>query len=266
MAADPAGTMSEKVAACRKMQGAARHASLRGATHHRITQGTTGRRRSFMRALLAFLVAVVATAQGARAETLYVTDRVEIVLRDGKGMEHKIVGVARSDDPVEALSTEGEYTFVRLGTGTEGWVLTRYLTASPPKKAVITQLTEEIRQLKKKNEQTRNDLARLADEKREIVTARQSLEKRLQELSAENREIKSGCADFVALRDKHATMIVEMKDAKKTIGDLTAENEQLRENTRLMWFIFGAGAVLSGFAIGMYLQSLRNKKRRSFSF
>jgi hypothetical protein len=70
----------------------------------------------------------------------------------------------------------------------------------------------------------------------------------------------------VKLRDDHEKLKAEIKSTRETLASLTAENEDLRESTRLMWFIFGAAAVLSGFLIGMYLQSLRNKKRRQINY
>jgi len=200
------------------------------------------------------------------AEFMYVTDKVEIVIREGKGMEYKIVGVARSNDKVEVLNTEGEYANIRLASGTEGWVLSRYLTETLPKNMMITGLSGEIEQFKEKLKSAQDESSRLNDEKNSLENTRQMLEKKLLALEAENQEIRTGCADFVKLRDDHEKLKTEMKSTRESLASLTVENEDLRENTRLMWFIFGAAAVLSGFVIGMYLQSLRNKRRRQISF
>lgn len=214
------------------------------------------------------VVAVFWIAQSAvvGAETMYVTDKIEIMLREGRGMEHRIVGVARSNDPVEVIATEGEYAQIRLSNGQEGWVLSRYLTASLPKTMVIENLTKELEQIREKLKTAQQDAARLAEEKKGLEVARAALEKKVQELAAESKEIKEGCADFIALRDSHAKLADELKALQKTAAQLSAENRELRENTNLMWFIFGAGAVLSGFVIGMYLQGLRARRRSQIKF
>ncbi|MCX8044689.1 MAG: TIGR04211 family SH3 domain-containing protein [Desulfobacterota bacterium] len=211
-------------------------------------------------ALAAFIVAV------ASAETLYVTDKMEILVREGKGMEHKIIGIARSNDPVEVLATEGEYAQVRLANGLEGWVLSRYLTTALPKTKVIENLRGELEQIKERLKQAQDDNARLAEEKKGLEAARTALDKRVQELTAENSEIRKGCADFIALRDQHTTLTAEMAQMQTRLRELTAENESLRDTTRLVWFIVGAGAVVSGFVVGVVLQGLRMRRRKSLSF
>lgn len=219
-----------------------------------------------MRSLFVACAVMLMLPVFAGAETMYITDKIEVVLRDGKGMEYKIVGVARSNDKVEVLSTEGEYANIRLSNGVEGWLLSRYLTQSLPKSAVITTLTSDMDQAKEKHKTAQEEIIKLNEEKASLANTKQALENKIKNLENENQEIKTGCADFVKLRDDHEKLKAEMKSNRETAATLTVENEDLRENTRLMWFIFGAAAVLSGFLIGMYLQSLRNKRRRQISF
>jgi hypothetical protein len=52
-----------------------------------------------MRIRILVVAALLMLQTVAMAETRYVTDKIEIMLREGKGMEHKIIGVARSNDP-----------------------------------------------------------------------------------------------------------------------------------------------------------------------
>jgi len=219
-----------------------------------------------MRIRILVVAALLMLQTVAMAETRYVTDKIEIMLREGKGMEHKIIGVARSNDPVEVLTIEGEYAQIRLGSGLEGWVLARYLSPAIPKPMVIANLSNEIEQTREKLKNAQQELVRLGDEKKTLEASQSALEKKVQELTAENKDIRAGCADFIALREDHAKLSAELKNARTTLSDLSAENEELRENTRLMWFIFGSAAVLSGFIIGMYLQSLRLRRRRQINF
>ncbi|MCZ6584842.1 MAG: TIGR04211 family SH3 domain-containing protein, partial [Gammaproteobacteria bacterium] len=76
------------------------------------------------------LMMVAATAVG---QTLYVSDQLVITVRTGPSTENSIITNLVSGDAVEVLQLNAEtgYTRVRLVSGTEGWVLSRYLVASP---------------------------------------------------------------------------------------------------------------------------------------
>ena len=76
------------------------------------------------------LMMVAATAVG---QTLYVSDQLVITVRTGPSTENSIITNLVSGDVVEVLQANAEtgYTRVRIQSGVEGWVLGRYLVASP---------------------------------------------------------------------------------------------------------------------------------------
>jgi len=78
---------------------------------------------------------------------MYVTDSFEITVRTGTSTEHKISAMLRSDEEVEALENLGDWTKVRLKTGKEGYVLSRYLTPNIPKSFIITGLQKKVKTL-----------------------------------------------------------------------------------------------------------------------
>ena len=69
----------------------------------------------------------------ALAATAYVTDELEITLRRGQGTQFGIRAMLDSGSRVEVLQQDAEsgYTQVRTSSGTEGWVLSRYLQNNP---------------------------------------------------------------------------------------------------------------------------------------
>jgi len=67
----------------------------------------------------------------AHAETRYVTDKLSIELRRGPGNEYKITRTLEAGLALEVIEqTQEGYSRVRVGDaqGTEGWVLTQFLT------------------------------------------------------------------------------------------------------------------------------------------
>jgi SH3 domain protein len=191
----------------------------------------------------------------AYAEMMYITDRIEVSVRSGKGLAagSKYLGVVRTNDKVEVLETDGEYARVRLANGTEGWVNTRYLTATPPKAAPSSA-------------NPKDELTILRDEKTGLEQLRDQQMLKIKETEAALENLKAGCADFTKARAELEKAQQELRLSQDLAAQLTKENEELAQNTRLMWFIFGAVAVLCGFIIGMWLQSLRNRRKPRISF
>lgn len=211
-----------------------------------------------LKGLLAAAVVFILPAF-ALAEPMYITDRIEASVRSGKGLAagSKYLGVVRTGDVVEVLATDGEYAQIRLANGTEGWLHTRYLTAAQPM---------DSEKFKEKNKSAQEELTRLREEKAGLETLRNQQALKMKEDAAAFEELKAGCADYVKGRAEIEKAQKEVSAHKESIAQLTKENEALAQNTRLMWFIFGAAAVLCGFIIGLWLQSLRNRRKPRISF
>ncbi|MBN2106318.1 MAG: TIGR04211 family SH3 domain-containing protein [Deltaproteobacteria bacterium] len=195
----------------------------------------------------------------AGAETMYITDRIEASVRSGKGLAagSKYLGVVRTGDAVEVLAMDGDYAQVRLGNGMEGWLHMRYLIAAPP---------ADSEKLKEKNKSAQDEVARLREEKAGLEALRNQQALKMKEDEAAFESLKAGCADYIKARAEIEKAQQEVALQKEITAQLTKENELLAQNTRLMWFIFGAAAVLCGFIIGMWLQSLRKRRKPRISF
>ena len=73
------------------------------------------------------------------AETRYVTDELEVTLRSGQSTRNNIVRMLKSGTALEVLEDSGDtgYSLVRLPSGTEGWVLSRFLVNQPVARDVL---------------------------------------------------------------------------------------------------------------------------------
>lgn len=67
----------------------------------------------------------------AAAQTVYVTDRLAVPVRERPGRDAATVALTTSDTPVERLQRQGAFSRIRLPDGTEGWVEDIYLTPRP---------------------------------------------------------------------------------------------------------------------------------------
>ena len=96
-----------------------------------------------MKALAALLLALAAIDEG-RAATAYVTDELVLGVYAAATTQGPRLATLHSGATVEALSTTGDATQVRLLDGTTGWVKTAYLTTTEPATARLKLLQDEL--------------------------------------------------------------------------------------------------------------------------
>ena len=131
-----------------------------------------------MRRALVFALTLIATS--AMSETAYVSDELVLgVYSEENGQGQKLTTL-HSGAVVETLSVNGEFTQVRLGDGTTGWVKTSYLTSKEPAVVRVKQLEEELARARATTPElaeaaARNELAQLksqlADKQAELDAA-----------------------------------------------------------------------------------------------
>lgn len=155
----------------------------------------------------------------ATAKTMYVSDMLHATIRRGPTTEHKIIAFVRSNRPVEVLEEEGDWSYVMLKNGKEGWILSRLLVEGPTKEALVEQLRTE-------NERLKEELSFLKEE-----NAR---------LKAESLEQQSK---------------IEKQD--KTLFSLQQKTEDLSHNRPTRWLLSGAFVLLTGIFIGYFSRKKR---------
>ena len=107
-------------------------------------------------------------AQGSGlAETMYVTDRLHLSLRNAPDAGQPALKILPSDTMVDVIETEGNWAKVKVEGGGTGWVMKKYLVEDLPKSLVIEQLKGQIEESKVIPERLRKENASL---KREIDT------------------------------------------------------------------------------------------------
>jgi SH3 domain protein len=202
----------------------------------------------------------------SNAETMYITDTLQFAIRSGMGVEYKILKFLKSNDKVDVVATEGEYSKLRLDDGAEGWILTRYLKSDTPKSNLIEDLQSQIEKLKEKNNNSRETIIQYGEDIKELESIKKTQEHHIKNLENEFNDLKSSSTDYLLLKSEHEKLKEEMTKNTRTISKLNSEKEELREKTNLMWFVAGSSAVLIGFIIGFALQNLRYKRKRPISF
>lgn len=173
-------------------------------------------------------LAVLLSWAAAHAETLYVSGYREVMLRTGPSVEHRIIAVLKTGNPVEVVGTEGDYNLVSLPDGRQGYVPRNFLTGETPPQRRLAELTARVE-------------AQGAE---------------LERLRSQNRQL---AADHDKLGKDHAS-------DKRLLQRLQQESSEVERDERLSWFLAGAGVLLIGWVMGWTRLRLRRKTRaRSFT-
>ena len=195
------------------------------------------------RILPALLLTLCACAHSVLAETKYVTDQFEIMLRTGQSVQHEILRQLKSGTQVTVLESNYEYSRVRTASGKEGWVLTRYLIDQPAGRERAVKLQADLELLQN------NFDALLAREKNDLQQEIDRLEMLAQKP--------------LTLEKRNLALKTELQQQQQRYQVLLQETEALRTPYKdREWLITGAGVFFAGMVVGMVLVAMGRRKRR----
>ena len=200
----------------------------------------------------------------AQGQTRYVTDRTIVELRRGPSIEYLILRNLEAGERVEVLEQDEDagYSRVRVADqGTEGWILTRFLTAEP---IARERLAVAERSLSGAREQVAGLQEQTAELTRELSAARTELTQVRSshgEVSQELAEIRAAAANVVEIRDQNTRLQQRVLQLEGEVENLTANNTRLAGRSNQNWFVVGAAVLLGGIVIGLVAPSLRRKRR-----
>lgn len=192
--------------------------------------------------LVAFLL-IISLPHLAGAQTKYVTDEFEIMLRTGQSTQHEILRALKSGTPVTVLESNVNYTHVRLASGQTGWVLTRYL---------INQASGRDRYdtLKKKYD----DLKSNFDSK---------VEKEKDGLRAEMAKLEEIAKKPLELRRENQALKAELELQKTQLNQALRESEVLKSPLKdRQWFVSGGMVAIFSLILGIILTRIPLRKRK----
>ncbi len=204
------------------------------------------------------LAATLLPGTARAAETAYVVDVIRVSVRSGPANDQKPVGLVESGNAVEVLKPGEEWSLVRLPNGTEGYVLSRYLTNVQPAKFRLDQLQERQRALSAQVAAAAEETARLKAENERLADSQKELDRLRSEFDAFRRD----AADVAALRAKNESMAAELSDRQQRAAELEGQSADVLTMTTLYWFLGGAGVLLVGFLPGF---SVKRQRRWSSS-
>ena len=187
---------------------------------------------------------ILSASQGALAQTRYVTDQFEIMMRTGQGNQFGIVRQLKSGTEVTVIEQNADYTQVRLSSGAEGWVLTRYLMDKPSGRDQVAALQLKYDQLKANFDQL--------------------VEQETQNLQKEIARLENLAKKPLELQQQNAALKKQLEQQKERYLALAEESEVLKSPYKdRQWFVTGAFVVAASMIFGIILTRIpwQRKKR-----
>jgi len=186
-----------------------------------------------------------------------------VELRRGPSTEYLILRSLDAGQAVEVLEQTAEgYSRVRVSDqGTEGWVLTRFLSTETSARDRLAVAERNLSNSRSRVTELEQQVAALSAElgttKAELEQTRANHDHVNQELSS----IKTAAANVVEIRDQNETFRQRLIERERQVEELSAQNGALAGRNNQSWFIVGAGVLFGGIVIGLIAPSLRKKRR-----
>lgn len=197
------------------------------------------------------------------AKTMYITDRIEIGLRSGTGLEYRILGRVRTGDRVEVLQSERNWSKVRLTDGTVGWINTSFLVDQiRPSAGEDSKGQEELKEAKE-------TILALSREKETLLQEKARLIQEAEEAKALARTLQQDktrktAPELADLQNKYQDLEKEASSLRQKLAQRPEGEKGLRNREQLVWFSAGALVLLVGLVFGLILGRSRRKTRRYY--
>jgi len=220
--------------------------------------------------ILAALLLICACSSGfsasASAESRWVSDVLYVPLRSGKGNSFRILNRGLKTGlelTFVSEDTEEGWTEVKTASGELGWIRSQYLIDTKPAVLQLATAQKTIERLSlernKYKEQAKTAKSQLKNASGDAKTSHKTNAKLQQQLS----DLKSISGDAVALHERHQLLLENHKIMETELDVIKSENDRLRDDRTMTFFLYGAGSVLLGVLITIILPSLRRKKSYS---
>jgi SH3 domain protein len=197
----------------------------------------------------------------------WVTDEFEVMMRTGKTNQKSIVRQLKSGTRVEVLDTDAEagYTKVRVSSGAEGWVLSRYLRSTPTAKLRVPELEQRLARSETRQKELRRELDELKKERQELQRERSDLQSTNRSVQNQLERVTELSADTIQVDDQNRQLKQRLIDTERQIEELEQANGKLSSRADREWFLIGGVVLTVGLLLGLIIPRINLRKKSSWS-
>ncbi|MDQ7090604.1 MAG: TIGR04211 family SH3 domain-containing protein [Methylococcales bacterium] len=197
------------------------------------------------------------------AKTLYVTDNVKINLRAGDSNKSKIIATLPSGTALTYISKQPGSNFakVRMPNGRYAFVLNSQTTTEPTNKLALVTITTERDKLSQENDELEAELLMLRGDSTAAETSKNSLTVEREKLTRELEDLKYTSSHAIKIKTQRDSLQEQVVQTQKELEEFKLENQTLKANIKLEWFLWGGCAIFFSILLGAILPKLGWRKR-----
>ena len=216
--------------------------------------------------LLAICLLVFVPAAHTCAQSMWVSDQFEVMLRTGPSTSNAIERMLPSGTALEIIERDDEagYARVRTAAGTEGWVLTRYLMTEPSAREQLATLTNRLTSANSEGTSLSSQLDAVRGEYDAASRKISSLEADKRRLEQELAGIKRTAANVLSIDTQNKDLREQLASAEIRAATLEQQNRELSGRTTRYWFMTGALVLVVGMVLGIWLPRIRWQRRSRY--
>jgi len=217
--------------------------------------------------ILFFVLVLYAPFMAHATEKAYVTDRLEVQLRRGQSLQHKIVRMVPSGTEVNVVEQNPQtgYSFVQLDSGEEGWILSRYLSPQPVALNQLDEMTKKLELALEDNKRLKSELATVASGKQSTDKTAQQLQAETARLNTELMAVRQASANALQIQAERDSLRESVINLERELDTLRREKQALEADHRQDWFMIGASVLFGGILLGLFLPRLSWRKKSGWS-
>jgi len=216
--------------------------------------------------LLFLTICCVGFSASANAESRWVSDVLYVPLRSGKGNSFRILNRGLKTGlelTFVSEDTEEGWTEVRTVSGELGWIRSQYLIDTKPAAIQLATAQKNIERLSRERTKYKEQAKKARSELKSASGDVKTRQKTNADLQQQFNDLKVISGDAVALHARHQSLLHNHKIMETELDVIKSENDRLRDDRTMTFFLYGAGSVLLGVFITLVVPSLRRKKSYS---
>ncbi len=205
-----------------------------------------------------YLILTVLSCNSAFAETVYVSDSVDLTLRSGESNSHKIIKMLSSGTKLTLLDNNKatNYSKVKTSGGLVGYLPTRFIQNKPTNSWYLTKANQELELLKSENEKMKASLAEIQQNDSGTATGNSDLINERDQLSNDLNDIRQTASNAIQLKQQRNELQERVVNVERELQQLKREKQALEDSTSQDWFLYGGILSFLGIFLGLLIPKI----------
>ncbi len=212
------------------------------------------------------LLGLILTPAQAQTTQYVTTEGIKVMMRTGTSLNNKILKELGSGDVVTVIEENlaSDWSQVEVEDGTRGYVLSRFLSEVPVARQQLSELQARYAEQQETIGQQGEQIEQLQDSLNRERSDNDALKTTLRASEQELSDVRGAAENTLAILEQNKTLQTTLNELQLERNRLTEENLELKDSTRLDWFVRGGAVSLIAFVIGILVTRIRWRKRDSW--